>query len=70
MSEDRLERKVVALLNDCRSWCAENCELKRKFGMEGELEVDTCATWRNCVWNVQEGRWQEEVGGKSSLKWY
>ena len=32
-------RKVVALLNDSRGWWAEYCELKRKFGMEGELEV-------------------------------
>ena len=35
MSEDRLVRKVVALLNDCRSWWAEYYELKSTFGMEG-----------------------------------
>ena len=35
MSEDRLVRKVVALLNECRSWWAEYCDLKRKFGVEG-----------------------------------
>ena len=32
-------KKVVALLNDCRGWWAEFCEPKRKFGVEGELEV-------------------------------
>ena len=32
-------RKVVALLNDCQGWRAEYCEMKRKFGMAGELEV-------------------------------
>ena len=48
MGEDRLVRKVVVLLNDCRGWWAEYCELKRKFGMEGELEVvGSHATWRN-----------------------
>ena len=32
MSDDRLVRKVVALLSDCRGWWADYCELKRKFG--------------------------------------
>ena len=37
--------------------------------MEGELEVvNSRATWRNCTWGVHEEGWQEEVGGKSSLK--
>ena len=45
MSEARLVRKVVALLNDCQGWWAEYCELKKKFGMEGELEVvGLCST--------------------------
>ena len=39
MSEDRLVRKVVALLNDCQGWWVEYCEMKRKVGIEGELEV-------------------------------
>ena len=39
--------------------------------MEGELEVvGSCATWRNCMLDVHEEERQEEVGGKSSLKWY
>ena len=46
MSEDRIVRKVVALLNNCRGWWTENCELKRKFGVEGELEVvGMCGKW-------------------------
>ena len=31
--------------------------------------VGSRATWRNYVRDVHEG-WQEEVEGKSSLKWY
>ena len=58
--------EVVALLNYCCSWWAEYCELKRKFGMEGGSH----ATWRNYVRDLHEERWQEEVGGKSSVKWY
>ena len=55
MSENRLVRKVVALLNDRRGCWAEYCELERKFGMEGELEVvGSRATWRDCVWDVHE----------------
>ena len=43
-------RKIVALLYDCQGWWAKYCVLKRKFGMEGELEVvDSHATWRNCM---------------------
>ena len=39
--------------------------------MDGELEVvGLRITWRNCVLDVHEEGWQEEVGGKSSLKWY
>ena len=40
--------------------------------MERELEVvgSRRTTLGNCVWNVHEERWQEEVGEKSSLKWY
>ena len=71
MSENRLVRKVVALLNDCRGWWAEYCEVKRKFVVEGKLEVvDSRVTLRNCVQDVHEAGWQEEVGEKSSLKWY
>ena len=34
---------------------------KRKFGMEGELEVvGSRATWRNCVQDVHEEGWQEK----------
>ena len=70
MREDRLVWKVVTLLNDFRGWWAENCELKRKFGMERELEVvGSRTTWRNCMWNVHDEGWQEEVGEKSNLKW-
>ena len=70
-SEDRLVKKVVALLNDCRGWWADYCELKRKFGVEEEMEVvGLCATWRNYVWDVHDEGWQEELGEKSSLKWY
>ena len=70
-SDDRLVRKVVALLNDCRGWWAEYCELKRKFEMEGGLEVAGLhATWRNCVRDVQKEGYQEEVGEKSSHNWY
>ena len=71
MSKDRLVSKVVALLNNCLGWWAEYCELKRKFVMGGELKVVwSHATWRNCMWDVHEERWQEEVKEKSSLKWY
>ena len=53
MNEDRLVRKAVALLNDCCGRWVEYCELKRKFEVEGELEVvGLCATRRNCVWDV------------------
>ena len=39
--------------------------------MERELEVvGSCTTWRNCMRDVHEERWQEEVGEKFSLKWY
>ena len=39
--------------------------------MEGELEVvGSHATWKNCVRDVHEEGWQEEVGGKSSPKWH
>ena len=45
--------------------------MKRKFGLEGELEVVVShATLSNCMWNVHAEGWQEEVGGKSSLKLY
>ena len=37
LSEDRLVRKVVALLNDYQDWWAGYCELKIKFGKDGEL---------------------------------
>ena len=72
LDEDGLVRKVVALLNDCQGWWAEYCELKRKFGVEGKLVevVGSHATWGNCMWNVREEGLQEEVGEKSSLKWY
>ena len=66
-------RKVVALLNDCRSWWADCCQLslKRKFGMEGKLKVvGSHATWRNCMRDVHEKGWQEEVAEKSSHNWY
>ena len=37
--------------------------------MEEELKIGgSRATLRNCVRDVHEERWQEEVGGKSSLK--
>ena len=36
--------------------------------MEGELEVvGSHAILRNCMWDVHEEGWREEVGGKSSL---
>ncbi len=55
ISEDRLVRKVVALLNDCLGWLVEYCKLEKKFGMERELEVvSSHATWRNCVRNFHE----------------
>ena len=39
--------------------------------MEGELEVvGLHAAWRNCMRDVHEEGWQEEVGEKSSLKRY
>ena len=71
MSEDRLVRKVVALLNDCRCWWAGYCGMKRKFGVNEELEVvGLRATRRNCVQDIHEDGWQEKVEGKSNLKWY
>ena len=46
----RIVRKVVALLNECRGWWAEYCGLKRKFVVEGKLKVvGLCTTWRNCM---------------------
>ena len=39
--------------------------------MEGELEVlGLYATWRNCMRDIYEEGWQEEVGEKSCLNWY
>ena len=47
-----------------RGWWAEYCELKRKFGVEGELEiVGLCAIWRNCMFDAHEEGWQNKVGG-------
>ena len=55
---------------DCRGWWAEY-ELKRKFGMERELDVVSLhATWRNWLWDDHEEGWLEEMGEKSSLNWY
>ena len=65
ISEDRLVRKVVALLNDCRGWYAAYCELKRKLAI-----ISSHAIWRNCMLDVHEEGRQEVVGGKPSPKWY
>ena len=36
--------------------------LKMKFGVKGELEVvGLCATWRNCVQDVHDKKWWDEV---------
>ena len=47
-------KKVVA----CRGWWVEYHELKRKFGVEGELEVvGLHATWRNGMRDVHDEGW-------------
>ena len=67
--ERNLDLHAASLVNSCHRMIAKvDCELKRKFGMEGELEVVGRVTWRNCVQDVHEEGWQEEVGEESYLQ--
>ena len=64
----------VALLNDCQGWWAEHCELKKKFGMEGEvrssrLSCNMDKLHAGCSWGRMAGRSGREIWSLIS-EWY